>query len=146
MSTVLVYSDDSRIRDRVRLAIGRRPEPDMDPIDFVEATDHAGVVSTVEQGGVDVCILDGEAKPSGGLGLAREMRDEIPGCPPTVVLVARTDDAWLGRWSRADALASRRADPVELAEIVVRLLRERAEPLPVPAAPGRRALGGPQQH
>jgi hypothetical protein len=94
----------------------------------------------VAGGGVDLCILDGEAKPSGGLGLAREMRDEVADMPATIVLVARRDDAWLGRWSKADALASRRADPVELTDLVVRLLRERAAATPVAAAPGRPEL------
>src|SRR6478609_426511 len=75
MSTVLVYSDDDRIRERVRLAIGRRPDPELEPIDFLDAAEGAAVTHTVGQGGIDLCILDGEAKPSGGLGLARELRD-----------------------------------------------------------------------
>lgn len=140
MSTVLVYSDDERIRERVRLAIGRRPDPELEPIDFLDAADGAAVTYTVAHGGVDLCILDGEAKPSGGLGLARELRDEVEDMPATIVLVARRDDAWLGRWSKADALASRRADPVELTDLVIRLLRDRAAATPVQAAPGRPEL------
>jgi DNA-binding response OmpR family regulator len=136
MSTVLVYSDNEQIRERVRLAIGHRPDPDLEPIEFLDAADGAAVTYTVGKGGVDLCILDGEAKPSGGFGLAREMRDEVDDMPATVILVARRDDAWLGRWSKADALASRRADPVELTEIVVRLLRERVSAAPVPVAGG----------
>src|SRR4051795_723464 len=58
MSTVLVYSDDERIRERVRLAIGRRPDPELEPIDFLDAAEGAAVTLTVSQGGVDLCILD----------------------------------------------------------------------------------------
>ena len=39
MSTVLVYSDDPRVRERVLLAVGRRPDPDLGPIEWVEAGD-----------------------------------------------------------------------------------------------------------
>ena len=68
MSTVLVYSDDPRVRERVLLAVGRRPDPDIGPIEWVEAGDAGTVTRLVDAGGIDVCVLDAEAAPTGGMG------------------------------------------------------------------------------
>jgi DNA-binding response OmpR family regulator len=134
MSTVLVYSDDAAIREQVRIAVGRRPEPDLDPIDWLEAADGGAVVTRVDEGGVDVCILDGEAAPEGGMGISRQLKNEIADAPATLLLVMRRDDRWLAKWSLADAVAQQPIDPVELTELLVRLLRERTARLPLPAA------------
>lgn len=136
MSTVLVYSDDPGVRERVLLAVGRHPDPDLTAIEWVEAAAGADVVQAVDRGGVDLCILDGEAAPTGGMGISRQLKNEIRNCPAMLLLVARRDDAWLARWSLADAVVQHPADPVALTEAVVRLLRERAEPVPAPAATG----------
>ena len=79
----------------------------------------------MDAGGIDLAILDGEAVPSGGMGIARQMRDEIHKCPPLMVLIGRPQDAWLATWSRADAVVSHPLDPLVLAESVAALLRQR---------------------
>jgi DNA-binding response OmpR family regulator len=83
------------------------------------------VLRALEKGGVDLCVLDGEAVPAGGLGLGRQLKDEIYGCPPVLVLIGRPQDSWLAAWSRADAAISRPVDPVALAEAAATLLRNR---------------------
>ena len=138
MSTVLVYSDDSSVRERVQLAVGRHPDPDLPDITWVEAAAGEEVVHAVDRGGIDLCILDGEAAPEGGMGLSRQLKNEIRDCPLMLLLVARRDDAWLARWSLADGVIQHPADPVALTETVVRLLRERAEMAPAPASSGLR--------
>jgi len=70
-------------------------------------------------------VLDGEAAPCGGIGLAKQLKDELLQCPPVVVITARRDDAWLAEWSKADAVVSHPVDPVALRETVVPLLRSR---------------------
>ena len=130
MSTVLVYSDDAAVRERVRIAVGRRPDPALEPIDWLEASDGGAVVARVDEGGVDICILDAEAAPEGGMGISRQLKNEIMDCPSMVLLVARQDDRWLAKWSLADGLAQQPVDPVELTETVVRLLQARAARLP----------------
>ena len=139
MSTVLVYSDDPAVRERVRVAVGRRPEQSLDPIDWLEADDGGALVTRVDEGGVDVCVLDGEAAPEGGMGLSRQLKNEIADCPAILLLVMRRDDRWLARWSLADAVVPMPIDPVELTDALVGLLRPRLKPLPAPAAGGELA-------
>ena len=74
----------------------------------------------------DLVILDGEAVPEGGMGISRQFKDEIFNCPPILLIVARPDDAWLARWSRADATLVHPIDPFTFAESVEALLRARA--------------------
>ena len=123
-----------RIRERVTIAVGRRPDPALDPIDWLEAADGGALVTRVDEGGVDVCILDGEAAPEGGMGLSRQLKNEIADCPAVLLLVMRTDDHWLARGRWLTPGCSMPIDPVELTEVLVGLLRARVTPLPAPAA------------
>ncbi len=124
---VLVYSDDSNTRNEVRLALGKRPHPDLPEIEYVECATEPAVIATMDAGGVDLAILDGEAVPAGGMGICRQLKDEIYQCPPVLVLTGRREDGWLATWSRAEAAVPHPIDPIELAEAVIRLLRPRAE-------------------
>ncbi len=133
---VVLYSDDPAVRDSVRVAVGRRPTGDLGRLEWVECATGAQVLKAVDEGGVDLAVLDGEAWPTGGLGLAKQLKDELRDCPPTLVLVARRADAWLGRWSLADAVLPQPIDAPDLTAAVVSLLRQRDGGLPV-----RRAVG-----
>jgi DNA-binding response OmpR family regulator len=124
-ATVLVYSDDSNTRAQVRLATGRRPAPDVPLVEFIECATPAAVIKELDKGGIDVCVLDGEAVPLGGMGVCRQIKDEIFNCPPALVLIGRPQDAWLATWSRADAAVTLPVDPVEFAASLASLLRRR---------------------
>lgn len=76
-------------------------------------------------GSIDLAILDGEAAPVGGMGLAKQLKDELLQPPPVVVLTARSDDAWLAGWSGADGVVARTLDVVATRAIVAPLLRSR---------------------
>ena len=129
--TVVVYSDDANLRDAVQMAVGRRPATDTGRVEWVEAGSNLEILAAVDAGGVDLVILDGEARPTGGLGIAKQLKDELKDCPPTLVLVARKDDAWLAKWSLADAVLALPIDPPTLREAVAGLLRHRQAALPV---------------
>lgn len=129
--TVLVYSNDLQTRDSVRMAIGPRPAPDLPAVEFVDVDDGAGVLREMDAGGIDLAILDGEAWPTGGMGLCRQLKDEIEDCPPIFILVGRRDDAWLAAWSRSDGTLSHPLDPIDVAATVAGLLRGRMAGLPV---------------
>ena len=122
---VLVYSDDVEVREQVILALGRRPHPDLPEVEYVEVATEPVVIQQMDAGGIDLAILDGEAVPAGGLGIARQLKDEIYRCPPVLVLTGRVQDNWLATWSRAEAAVAHPLDPIELAEAVIRLLRSR---------------------
>ena len=129
--TVLVYSDDVDTRERVKLAIGRRPAADVPFVTWHECATGAAVISALDKGGVDVAILDGEAAPIGGMGIARQAKDEIFQCPPIVVLTGRVADAWLAAWSRAEAAVPHPLDPIVLASTVADLMRRRSAELSI---------------
>jgi CheY-like chemotaxis protein len=124
-ATVLVYSDDAGTRQQVRLAAGRRPAPDVPPVEFVECATLPAVLSALENGGIDVCVLDGEAVPAGGMGVCRQIKDEIFRCPPVLLLIGRPQDAWLATWSRAEAAVTHPVDPVAFADALAGLLRQK---------------------
>lgn len=123
--TVLLYSDDRTIREQVRLALGTRLGADLPPLRVVESATPAAVVAAVDAGGIDLCVLDGEAVPEGGMGVCRQLKDEIPNCPPVLLVVGRLQDAWLATWSRAEAVVAHPVDPIRLPAEAAKLLRTR---------------------
>ena len=122
---VLVYSDDVNTRDQVMLSLGPRPHPDLPRVEYVEVATEPMVMEHLDTGTFDLAILDGEAVPVGGMGIARQVKDEVYEAPPILVLTGRPDDAWLATWSRADAAVPHPLDPMHLASVVIRLLRAR---------------------
>ncbi|MFH8578195.1 hypothetical protein OHB11_27565 [Streptomyces zaomyceticus] len=124
-ATVLVYSDDANTREQVRLAAGRRPASDVPPVEFVECATLPAVLKLLDEGGIDVCVLDGEAVPAGGMGVCRQIKDEVFHCPPVLLLIGRPQDAWLATWSRADATVTLPVEPVEFAASLAALIRSR---------------------
>jgi DNA-binding response OmpR family regulator len=120
---ILVYSSNVQTRERVMRALGKRLHPDLPELSYVEVATGPMVVRTMDQGGIDLAILDGEAAPTGGMGIAKQLKDELEVCPPLVVLTGRPDDAWLANWSRAEAAVSHPIDPIVLGKTVLGLLR-----------------------
>jgi DNA-binding response OmpR family regulator len=126
---IVVYSDDITVRAHIAAALGSRVAPDLAPHAITEfATGPAlrlyvdGRARTGELD-IDLFILDGEAAPEGGMGIARQLKDEVFNCPPVLVITARKEDAWLATWSRAEANVLHPIDPFTLAETVADLLR-----------------------
>ncbi|MEN8653211.1 hypothetical protein ABCR94_22095 [Streptomyces sp. 21So2-11] len=124
-ATVLVYSDNANTREQVRLAAGRRPAADVPPVEFFECATLPAVLKALDEGGIDVCVLDGEAVPAGGMGVCRQIKDEIFNCPPVLLLIGRPQDAWLATWSRAESAVTLPVEPVNFAGALADLLRTR---------------------
>jgi len=122
---VLLYSDDRQVRRSVVVSLGRRPAPELPAIEIVECATEPLVIRKMSEGGFDLVILDGEATPAGGLGVCKQLKDEIFRCPPILVLIGRPQDAWLATWSRADAVVPQPLDPRVLADSAASLLRRR---------------------
>jgi DNA-binding response OmpR family regulator len=123
---VVVYSHDADTRARVRLAIGRRPAPDVPEAEMIDVATEPMLFRLLDAGDVDIMILDGEAQPAGGMGVCRQAKDEIFNCPPVLLIIGRPDDGWLATWSRADAVVSHPIDPVDLARELAGLMRQRS--------------------
>lgn len=128
---IVLYSDDSTVRAAVKSALGRSLSPEMGEHQIREfATADAlrlyvDGVKPDSTNPIDVFILDGEAAPEGGMGVARQLKDEVFNCPPVLLLVARKEDAWLAAWSRAEASVTHPVDPFTLATTVADLVRTR---------------------
>ncbi|MDR1825824.1 MAG: hypothetical protein LBR27_10955 [Bifidobacteriaceae bacterium] len=125
-AAILVYSDNAAIRAQVRGAIG-----DSLGGRAVELTDVATskqAMFLAEENHYDLVIMDNETTKCGGVGLTRQMRNELTNQQPLVLLLlARQQDAWLAAWSRADAAVVRPVDPFELRRIVAGLLHLEAD-------------------
>jgi DNA-binding response OmpR family regulator len=120
---ILVYSSNVQTRERVMRALGKQLHPDLPELSYVEVATGPMVVATMDKGGIDLAILDGEATPTGGMGIAKQLKDELENCPPLVVLTGRPDDAWLASWSRAEGAVPHPIDPIVLGRTVLNLLR-----------------------
>jgi DNA-binding response OmpR family regulator len=129
--TVVVYSQLADLRTDVRTAVGRRAASDLGRIDWIECANYSQLRNQLDSGDVDLVILDGDAQPSGGIGLCRQFKNEITDCPPIIVLLARDQDRWLAAWSQADATIVRPIDPVLAAGVVSGVLRAHASAIPV---------------
>lgn len=124
---ILVYSDNIQTREQVMQALGKRLHPDLPELSYVEVATGPMVVRTMDNGGIDLAILDGEATPTGGMGIAKQLKDELSTCPPILVLTGRPDDAWLASWSRAEAAVPHPLDPIVLGRTALSLLRSSAQ-------------------
>jgi CheY-like chemotaxis protein len=123
---VVVFSHDADVRAQMRLAIGRRPAPDVPEVEIIDVATAPALSRLLDARGTDVMVLDGEAQPAGGMGVCRQAKDEIYNCPPVLLVIGRPDDGWLATWSRADAVVSHPIDAVALAEALAGLMRDLA--------------------
>ena len=127
---VAIYSDDSAVRAAVKAALGAKLAQDLEiqTLEFATADAFRLYIDQTDNNGkvrADLIIVDGEAVPEGGLGVARQLKDEVFNCPPVIVLIARQADAWLAAWSRAEASLQHPIDAFSLAKSAEDLLRTR---------------------
>ncbi|MEV1287874.1 hypothetical protein [Micromonospora sp. NPDC049679] len=123
--TVLLYSDDPQVRDRMRLAVGTRPATDI-VVEFMDSDDYGQCVRLIDEYEIDLVLLDGEAAPAGGIGIARQIKDDRDDAPPTCVVIARAADRWLAAYAQVDATLMHPLDPVTTGQTVAGLLRAHA--------------------
>ena len=129
---IIVYSDDSSVRAAIVAALGKRTAADLPEHQIEEFATAPALRAFVDRKSTsgdlraDLFILDGEAVPEGGMGVARQLKDEIFNCPPVLLITGRREDAWLAAWSRAEASVIHPIDPFTLANTVANLMRTRA--------------------
>jgi DNA-binding NtrC family response regulator len=141
---VIVYSDDRTVREQVRLALGRTIASDLPRLQISEFATQPALWAALDEQDYDVAVLDGEAVPAGGMGVAHQMKDEFARPPLVVLLVARPADSWLAAWSNAEAISPYPVDPIRLPQTVADVVRAaRAEDATMPMTP--EAFGAPGQ-
>ena len=129
---IALYSDDSATRAAIKSALGSKIATDLPEIEVLEFATGAALRLYMDQRGSDgklraeLLILDGEATPEGGMGMARQFKDELFQCPPIMVVIARATDSWLAAWSRAEASVMHPIDPFTIAKTAADLIRARA--------------------
>lgn len=125
--TIAIYSDDSSVRASIITALGTRISSDLPEHKIVEfATGPALRLYLDSKQSVDLFILDGEAVPEGGLGLARALKDEVFNCPPILAITGRVQDNWLASWSKAEEVVMHPIDPFTIASKVAGLLKSKS--------------------
>ena len=126
---IIVYSDDASVRAAITAALGKRVSDDLPEHQIEEFATGRALRAFVDRKSVsgqlraDLFILDGEAVPEGGMGIARQLKDEVFNCPPVLLITGRREDAWLAAWSRAEASVIHPIDPFTLANTVADLMR-----------------------
>ena len=121
---IVIYSDDSSVRASIVASLGRRVASDLAEHTIHEFATGPALRAFVDSGApVDLFILDGESAPEGGLGIARQLKDEVFNCPPVLVITGRIQDSWLAAWSLAEASVVHPIDPFTMAQTAAQLLR-----------------------
>ena len=126
---IIIYSDDASVRAAIKAALGKRVSDDLPEHQIEEFATGPALRAFVDRKSVsgelraDLFILDGEAVPEGGMGIARQLKDEVFNCPPVLLITGRREDAWLAAWSRAEASVIHPIDPFILANTVADLMR-----------------------
>lgn len=113
---IAIYSDDSTVRESIKTALGKRVSKELPENEIKEFATAAALRLFVDsKKDIDLFILDGEAVPEGGMGVARQLKDEVFNCPPVLLVTGRAQDKWLATWSRAEATVTHPIDPFTLA-------------------------------
>ncbi|OKL53022.1 hypothetical protein BSZ39_11720 [Bowdeniella nasicola] len=121
---VLIYSDDSTTRADVIGAVGRRAARGLPMIRWDETATAAAVQSKVAENDYAFLVLDGEAAKVGGMGLCKELKQEVFNCPPILVLIGRPQDTWLAHWSEADDILAAPLNPRDVQEKIAEIQRK----------------------
>ncbi|CAM3307434.1 hypothetical protein H7J08_02020 [Mycobacterium frederiksbergense] len=121
---ILVFSNNTETRRQIELALGRFSDSRLGtPMLRTYATQPA-LMDEIANGTVDLIIVDAETSPFGGMGVSKQLKDELLQRLPVVLVISRAADRWLASWSQADAVVMSPIDPVALRKAVGSLLQE----------------------
>jgi DNA-binding response OmpR family regulator len=132
---VLLVSPDAESRELLGISVGSIQRRLGEPVSFLEAQDGEQGARIGLRERPDAVVADEIASRAGAFSLARDLRGAVePYRGPIVILLERKHDAWLARWSGADAWLVPPFDPFELADRLVELIQgRRARPAERPA-------------
>jgi DNA-binding response OmpR family regulator len=124
-----VVSDEARVRDVMSVVARSAARTTESHVEVEQAKDGLAGMRMAWRDLPEVVIADQISSRAGGFALARDLTGAEPRFPGrVVVLLDRSQDEWLARWSGADAWFVKPVDPFALADTVARFARELAEP------------------
>jgi DNA-binding response OmpR family regulator len=122
----LVISPDEEVRQYLRIALQSAERRTGGSWEYLEASDGLAGLRVAWRERPDVVVADEIASRAGGFAVAKDLRGAPVPFPGAIVIVlARPEDAWLARWSGADAWIERPVDPFALADTVVEAVERR---------------------
>lgn len=120
---VLLVSPEPESRELMSLAVAGIERRLGTPLEFLEATNGERGVTVAFRERPDVVVADEIASRAGAFSLAKDLRGALEPYPGVIViLLERRQDAWLARWSGADAWFVKPVDPFELADRLLELV------------------------
>jgi DNA-binding response OmpR family regulator len=123
---VLLVSPDPRSRELTALAVRSIERALGSDIVFTAAKNGELGIRAAQRDRPDVIVADEIASRAGAFALAKTLRDAAdPFRGVIVILLERKHDAWLAKWSGADAWYVKPVDPFELADRVLELVTEK---------------------
>ena len=125
---VLLVSPNAASRDLMRVVVASIERRLSEPLEFVDAVDGVEGARVARRVRPHVIVADEIASRAGAFALARDLRGaEDPYLGAIVIVLERRQDAWLARWSGADAWFTKPIDPFELADRLLELVEQRSE-------------------
>jgi DNA-binding response OmpR family regulator len=124
---VLLVSPDPRSRELTALAVRSIERALGTELRFRAAKDGELGIRAARRDRPEVIVADEIASRAGAFALAKELREGAaePYDGIIVILLERKHDAWLARWSGADAWFVKPVDPFALAERVLKLVTQK---------------------
>jgi DNA-binding response OmpR family regulator len=120
---VLLVSPDPGSRAMMRLVVRSIERAVGSPLRFLEAEDGEQGARVALRERPDAVVADEIASRAGAFALAKSLRgDPEPFRGAIVIVLERRQDAWLARWSGADAWFVKPVDPFEVADRLLELV------------------------
>jgi DNA-binding response OmpR family regulator len=123
---VLLISADPAVREWMALVVRSVQRRLNEPFEVLEASDGVRGMALAWRHLPEVVVADEITSRAGAFAVAMDLKGADPVFPGVVViLLERTQDAWLARWSGADAWFDKPVNPFELGDAVAGLLEAR---------------------
>ena len=82
---IAIYSDRPQLREDVHSAFGTSIAPDLPAVDVIDFATGPALIRALHNKELDLCVLDGETAPLGGMGLSYQINAVMtPGYQPGV--------------------------------------------------------------
>lgn len=121
---VLLVAADPKVREMMALC-ARGLRRLVGEVTFAEASDGVQGMKMAWRDLPDLVVADEISSRAGAFAVARDLKGSIPPFPGRVViLLDRPQDAWLARWSGADAWFTKPINPFQLSETIAGFLAD----------------------